>query len=291
MKLVRFALAITLMLFVMIPATLADDNIIPDVVYGHKHGMAMTFDVLKPQEDENGAGILFMVSGGWRSQWFPPQRAVMLLNPMLSKGFTVFVVRHGSSPKYKIPEIVGDVRRAVRSVRLNAEKWGVDPQRLGVFGGSAGGHLSLMLGTTSDEGDKDSKDPIERVTNRVAAVVAYFPPTDLRGMVNEPPNQSDRFPALNFSPDRDKEFSPILHVSSDDPPTLFVHGDEDDLVPLDHSTKMLDALKEKNVACELVVLEGAGHGFRGKDQQKASAALVDWFTKHLVDNAPVAASE
>ncbi|MGB2866693.1 MAG: alpha/beta hydrolase, partial [Sedimentisphaerales bacterium] len=153
-------------------------EIVPDVVYGHKHGMALTFDVYKPKQ-ANGTGILFIVSGGWYSNWRPPEQSIGWFKPMLDKGFTVFAVRHGSSPKYVIPEIIEDVRRSVRFIRLRARDFGVDPERLGVAGASAGGHLSLMLGTASDKGDPNAKDEVLRGTDRVAAGVAYFPPTDL----------------------------------------------------------------------------------------------------------------
>jgi acetyl esterase/lipase len=228
---------------------------------------------------------LFMVSGGWRSSWSPPERIRPLFKPLLDKGFTVFSVRHGSSPKYDIPEIVEDVRRAVRFVRHNSSDYGIDPERLGVFGGSAGGHLSLMLGTASDEGDESATDPILRASDRVAAVVAYFPPTDLRKLVPTPPARNERFPALNFDPQKSEDYSPLLQVTPDDPPTLLVHGDEDSLVPLMHSEKIFAELEAQGVGSKLIVIEGAGHGFRGEDQQQAAGALVSWFEEHLAGGA------
>ncbi|MHC4353157.1 MAG: prolyl oligopeptidase family serine peptidase, partial [Planctomycetota bacterium] len=114
------------------------------------------------------------------------------------------------------------VRRSVRFIRSRAKKFGVDPDRLGVTGASAGGHLSLMLGTASDKGNPDSDDEILRTSNRVAAVVAYFPPTDIRPWVNKVPD----FPALNFEEEKAAACSPIVHVSKDDPPTLLIHGDK-----------------------------------------------------------------
>lgn len=280
MKLISRALILALLLGLCTSTVRAEPDVVPDVVYGHKDGMALTFDVFKPQ-DANGAGVLFMVSGGWVSKWYPPPLMMRFVKPLVDGGFTVFTVRHGSSPKYKIPEIVEDVRRSVRFIRSRAEEFGVDSDRLGVFGGSAGGHLTLMLATASDPGNEEAADEIERVSDRIAAVVAYYPPTDLRGLVNEPPNESKRFPALNFEPAKAVDYSPIAHVSPDDPPTLLIHGDQDDLVPLEHSTNMLETLKEHNIACNLVIIEGAGHGFQGDDQQRASEALVNWFQEHL----------
>lgn len=257
-----------------------DNGITADVVYGHKHGMALTFDVFKPKQP-NGAGVLFMVSGGWFSHWYPPEQAVRLFAPLLERGFTVFAVRHGSSPKYVIPEIIEDVRRSVRFIRRHAERFGVDPERLGVTGMSAGGHLSLMLGTTSDGGDPQAKDEVLRLSDRVAAVVAYFPPTDVRPWVNEKSKYWQDYPALRFDAGQAPDCSPLLHVSDDDPPTLLIHGDEDKLVPLDHSQKIQAEFQNKKVPCEVLVIEGAGHGFRGEDGKRASQATIAWFEKHL----------
>lgn len=258
-------------------------EIIPDVVYGHKDGMALTFDVFKPAK-QNGAGVLFMVSGGWVSTWTPPEQAQGRWANLLGKGFTVFAVRHGSSPRYKVPEAYADVNRAVRYIRLNAERFGVDANRLGVFGGSAGGHLSLMLGTASDEGKQDARDPVEKTSSRVAAVVAYFPPVDLRQIVG--PNE--RFPALEFDPSLAESVSPILHVTPDDPPTLLIHGTQDELVPLTHSERIQKAFEENKVTSKLIVIEGAGHGFRGEHAEQASDALAEWFEEHLVKAPAIA---
>ena len=121
--------------------------------YQIKDGMALTFDLFKPKTRPNGAAVIFIVSGGWVSRYIPPDEAVSRYQELLDKGFTVISLRHGGSPKYVIPEIVADVRRGVRFIRYNAKRWGIDPNRLGVFGGSAGGHLSLMIGLASDNGD------------------------------------------------------------------------------------------------------------------------------------------
>ena len=258
-----------------------DVAVTADVVYGHKHGLAMTMDVFTPQENANGVGVLFMVSGGWFSHWAPPEQAQGLFKPLLENGYTVFAVRHGSSPKYDVPEIVPDVRRATRFVRANAARFGVDPKRLGVSGGSAGGHLALMLGTTGDDGDLDARDPILRESSRVAAVVAYFPPTDLREFVNNDA-LTKSFPALLFDADLAGDVSPLLHASSDDAPALLIHGDKDQLVPIHNSTNMLAAFQKVKVPCELITIEGAAHGFAGEDAKRAAAAWVAWFDKHLL---------
>ena len=98
---------------------------------------------------------------------------------LLSGGYTLFITRHGSGPRYTVPQMIPDIRRAVRFVRLHAAEYNVDPTHLGITSGSSGGHLSLMVGLTGDDGQADSPDPVERVSSRLQAVVAWFPPTDL----------------------------------------------------------------------------------------------------------------
>ena len=283
LRALTIALALMTAVFFAHAARAAEIEIIPDVVYGHKDGLAMTFDVIKPKINANGAAILFMVSGGWVSTWVPPAQIAARFQEALDKGFTVIAVRHGSSPKYFIPEIVEDVRRAVRFVRYNAKQWGIDPERLGVHGGSAGGHLSLMLATASDRGEANAAEPFMRESDRVASVVAYFPPVDLRtfarGAVPVTPGQV--FPALNFDREKAPDYSPLLHVSPDDPPTLLIHGDADTLVNIDHSQRMFKALQNAGIKSAFITLPGAGHGFRGDDATKAGAALLKWFEDTL----------
>ena len=255
-----------------------DVEVTPDVVYGHKDGMALTFDVFHPRNAHGGA-VLYMVSGGWVSRWSPPEWLIARsFGGLLEKGLTVMAVRHGSAPRYKVPEAEADVRRALRYIRLHSEQLGVDEDRLGVYGGSAGGHLSLMLGLASDDGVMDSSDEIMRAPARVAAVVAYYPPVDLRPIVGP----SERFPALDFAEDQAASISPILFASSDDPPTLLIHGDADMLVNVQNSEVMFEALQEKRVESELIIIPGGDHGFRlTADRERAQQAMVEWFDRHL----------
>lgn len=257
-------------------------EVVPDVVYGHKDGMALTLDIVRPKQGANGAGVLFIVSGGWYSRYAPPEKFAVQFSPLLDAGFTLFFVRHGSSPRYVIPEIIDDVRRAVRFVRIHAKQYGVDPERLGVMGQSAGGHLSLVLGTTGDAGNPQAEDQVLRASDRVAAVVAYFPPTDVRPWVDPSSKYYQNYPALRIDAAKAAASSPLLHVSPDDAPTLLITGDKDTLVPMEHSEKIRLQFQEKNVPCDLLVIPGAGHGFKGDDARQASDAMVAWFKKYLL---------
>jgi acetyl esterase/lipase len=253
----------------------------PDVVYGHKHGMALTFDVFQPKENMNGAGILVMVSGGMNSSWMPPEQMLPWISSFLDNGYTVFTIRHGSSPKYVVPEIIGDVLRSVRYIRLNAKSLKIDPKRLGVLGFSSGGHLTMSIATMADDGDPKSEDPVLQTSNRVTAVVAYFPATDIREWVKKDHPMNEKFPALKFDESKAEEFSPCLQVTADDAPALLIHGDQDKLVPVEHSYLIRDAYKENNVPVKLIVIEGAGHGFKGEDQKRAGKATLEWFDRYL----------
>ncbi|MEZ5551154.1 MAG: alpha/beta hydrolase [Pseudomonadales bacterium] len=262
----------------------------PDVVYGHKDGMALVYDVFLP-EQSNGAGVIYMVSGGWFSVWQNPAERVKGFKPLLDEGFAVFAVTHGSAPRFKVPEAVSDVRAAVRHIRGHAGDYKVEANRLGVWGGSAGGHLSLMLGLDAEDeptgagGDGGLRTLGARyvmaadANAQLAAVVAYYPPVDLRPRVGP----SERFPALDFPKGMAAAISPILFVSEDDPPTLLIHGDADDLVPLEDSRMLEAELSKVGVTHELIVIQGGDHGFRKPAHRaRANAAMVAWFKRYLV---------
>jgi acetyl esterase/lipase len=264
-------------------------DIFPDAVYGHKDGMALTMDVIKPKVGANGAAVIFVVSGGYISNYSPPEQLAErdLFKELLNKGFTLIALRHGGSPKYLVPEIVADVRRGVRYVRFNARKWGVDPNRLGIFGGSAGGHLSLMIGTASDNGDPKAAEEFMRESDRVAAVVAWFPPVDMRPLARGlgAPNDGSilsKFPALNFEKEKAADYSPIVFVTPDDPPTLLIHGDKDTLVPISNSQIIYDAFQKNRVRSDFVTMEGADHGFQKEAATRSNALTVGWFEQILV---------
>ena len=180
----------------------------------------------------------------------------------------------------------------MRHVKLNAVSYGVDVNRIGVTGGSAGGHLSLMLGLDSDTGKNDERDAVMQVDNSVAAVVAYFPPVAFReeeslsvGIVNNVAEEEllSRFPALDYDPELVPTVSPILFVDANDPPTLLIHGDEDPLVDVTHSYAIKEKFEKEGVESELIVIPGGKHGFGGEDAARANKARLEWFQKFLLD--------
>ncbi|MBL8821721.1 MAG: alpha/beta hydrolase [Planctomycetia bacterium] len=294
------SLLVLLVVVSSLRAQVPEATVKEDIVYGRKYGVALTMDVFTPNANRNGAGVIMVVSGGFFSSKEAINRA--FFNVMLARGYVVFAVVHGSQPKFTIPEIVDDMNRAVRFIRYHAKDYGVDPDRLGIMGASAGGHLSLMMGCASREGNPSAKDPVDRVSSRIAAVGCFFPPTDFLNYGKEGEVALGTgilqgfWPAFDFQtldgkkgfvPVDDmekrkevgKQISPLYHVTSDDAPTLIIHGDADKLVPIQQAELIIAKLKENNVVCELVVKPGKAHGWAGID--KDLVIISDWFDKHV----------
>ena len=136
-----------------------------DVIYGRKFGTALTLDVFTPKEKPNRAAVIFTVSGGWFSSHDSINQA--FVTPFINKGYTVFAVVHGSQPRFTIPEAIGDMHRSIRFIRSKADEFQINPNRIGIVGASAGGHLSLMMGTSGQPENKEVKDPVDRQSSRV----------------------------------------------------------------------------------------------------------------------------
>jgi acetyl esterase/lipase len=261
-----------------------------DVVYGHKLGCALTMDVFTPAKP-NGIGVIWMVSGGWVSNHNSINPAWAKL--MTDRGLTVFQVVHGSQPKFTIPEIVEDIHRSVRFIRTHASEYSVDPNKLGICGASAGGHLSLMIGAFGGPGKPDAKDLVDRASSAVQAIATLFPPTDFLnwGKAEAVPldvKQMAPFrPAFGVpasaTPEQQREIfkkvSPYYGVTEKMPPTLLIHGDKDGLVPIQQSEHLLALLKEKNVPCRLDVKPGKNHGWPGIESELV--VMAEWFEKYL----------
>jgi len=254
-----------------------------EVIYGHKDGLALTFDVFQPEVQPNGAAVVFLVSGGWFSKWQPPATMRARLSPYLAAGYTGFAVRHGSSPRYSIPEAVADVQRAIRVIRHDADRYGIVANRIGVLGMSAGGHLTLMLATTGDDGDPEASDPIEQTSSRIAAGAAFVPPSDITNYVWSTPGLDDQyrnFPALDLPKSEAKSVSPLYFVTPDDAPCLIISGGKDTLVLPEQGRQIHERMEEVGVENRFVLYEQAGHGLQN-EMAAAIAESVKWFNQYL----------
>jgi acetyl esterase/lipase len=263
---------------------LAAVSITRDVIYGHKAGMALTYDVFRPR-NANGAAVINMISGGWVSTWAEPNSRVRGYQPLLEKGVTVLALHHGSAPQFKVPDAAADIRRGVRHIKLHAREYGIDPARVGAWGASAGGHLSLVAGFMADGGDPAAADPVLRQENHIKTVVAYFPPTDMTLFIPVRRNVA----SLDYPDELAPTISPVRFVEAGDPPTLIITGDADTTVNVRHSHLMKEAMDKAGVENVLTIFPGANHGFavpsdralQARYQAEASSQMVAWFVQRL----------
>jgi acetyl esterase/lipase len=243
-----------------------------DVVYGHVDGMATTYDVSRPARS-NGAGVIFVISGGFLSSLEQQAFTSPVAEPLLEEGFTVFHVRHPSTPRYMAPEIYEAIRPGVEHILEHAGTYGVEASRVGIMGMSTGGMLALLLAMDVPP------DASAAQGQRVAAVVAYMPVADVRpwvGLVEITPSLA--FPAALAS-----SLSPVDFVSADDPPTLLIHGNRDTVLPLERNSVPLRALlASAGVPNDLVVVDGGHELFTGEAKATADQAMVRWFQDRLL---------
>lgn len=260
------------------------------VQYGERNGKSLTMDIIRPK-NPNGLAVAFMVSGGWKSKGAGETEA-WLMAPLLRRGYTIFAICHISQPDSTVPEIIEDVTRGIRTIRHRAKEYGIDPDQIGATGGSAGGHLSLMLATRGKEPHPDPRDDIDRENASVQAVAIFYPVTDLLNLDGSTEDLGDGGPPKSFvkafGPDaQDKErwqqigreASPIYFVDNQLPPTLIYHGDSDTLVPLKQSERFRDSAQVFDRDVQVVVHKGGNHGWATMVWD--IRAFGEWFDQHL----------
>lgn len=277
---------------------------VSDVIYGRKYGMLLTMDVLQGPE-QNGAAVIWVASGGFRSShgMIAGDGFARRMEPFLKRGYTVFAVLHGSMPKYELREITADCHRAVRFIRHHANDFGVDPNRIGISGSSAGASLALLIGTKGGPGDPQAKDPVERESSRVQAVACFFPGTDWLNFlgdgvdcleITQQRGLIDGFRFRDYDPERKehvlitdpervekilRDHSAVNWATPQSAPALMIHG-EMDVMPPHHSTRMADALQAQGVPAEVIIKKDEGHGW--PNMEPDMQRLADWYDRHLM---------
>jgi acetyl esterase/lipase len=304
-----------------------DVRIRPDQVYGHKFGMAMTFDAYLPK-NANRAAVIFISSGGYESgksrqcekdgdsewrfipidsagKWDLPRLILEQygFDRLLAAGFTVFEVRHGSSPKFTIDEMFEDCSRAVRHIKFHARDYGIDADRIGLWGGSAGGHLALLLGAHVVQGQTKYRDlvgafellrftePELSVSSSVNAVGVYYPAGyDLVADSMDYPDVLKALPAWHVDRSVLADMSVKKYIGPSNPPVLIIYGDQDFPFITGACRNIAADLEKNGVEVKTVVLPGVEHEFKNRDGyanaepgRKAMSELVAWFTAKLLD--------
>ncbi|MBI3161945.1 MAG: alpha/beta hydrolase [Chloroflexi bacterium] len=255
-----------------------------DIVYCVMDGVELKMDVYYPSSSDGLFPVtMYVHGGGWSKGDKSEGAGAMEINSLQHAGFLVAAVNYRLAPEYKFPAMIEDVKCAVRSLRAHAEEYNLDPNRIGAYGGSAGGHLVSLLGTTDESAGFDVGEYLDQ-SSRVQAVVDMFGPADLTVQFEGGYEKARRvFGDFDAAP-----ASPVTYVSADDPPFLILHGEQDMLVPIEQSEIFLAALQQAGVPAELVRVIHAGHGFKPDDgktiapsRREIAQRVADFFTEHL----------
>jgi acetyl esterase/lipase len=255
------------------------------------HGVALVMDVFVPRSAKNGFGIVDVASGAWNSDRgkINDHKLAQMYDIFGSKGYTVFAVRPGSISKFTVLEMVAHLKTGIRWVKSHAREYSIDPENLGLTGASAGGHLACLAAVTAEEAAPG------KPGTQVKAAAVFFPPTDFLMYGASPADvKSARIrrlvlgtgagePGEEVMKEKLTQISPARLVTGKAPPFLLIHGDADQVVPLQQSEVMLEALKKSGVPAELIVKKGGGHPWLTIHEEVR--ILADWFDGQLAAGA------
>lgn len=261
-----------------------------DVTYGKGGDEELKLDVYRPQSQSSSLrpAVIIVHGGAWRAG--DKSEGKDLGNALAKMGVVAFSINYRLATENgnHWPVQLDDTQRAVRWIRANAAKYGIDPERLGALGGSAGGHLVACLGTMDT---RDNSDPdLAAYSSRPQCVVMLAGPTDLtedlRPKVKQGEWCNEQIKILlggtpEEIPEQAKSASPLFHVDAQSKPTLIFQGKTDELVPVDHGERFDAALKKAGVESKLIIHKG-GHGF--DDEEAISTFITETSTflkKHL----------
>lgn len=241
------------------------------IVYGHAGDRPLHLDMCRKRDKAEGLApaVVFIHGGGWGSGSKADYLNVIL--GYAEQGYVSVSIEYRLTGEAVFPAQIHDCKAAVRFLRAHAKKYGIDPERIGASGYSAGAHLASLLGTSGDVRELEGECGWPEQSSRVQAVCAYSVPSDFPAMASPEeiagkgnPDAHDAMYKLFDGPiskrmDLAKAASPTVHATADDPPFLIIHGTKDELVPFEQATLLRDALKKNGTEVELVPLEGGGH--------------------------------
>lgn len=258
------------------------------IEYSNPDGQHLQLNMARPK-DGNGPfpGIVCIHGGGFRAG--TREGFNRLCIQLAERGYVAVTVTYRLAPKYQFPAAVFDVKSAVRWMRANAEKYNIDPKRIGTTGGSAGGHLAQFLGVTGGvkrfEGDGGNS----QYSSSVNCVVNFYGPSDFTKSYDASVDAAEVLPLFlggNLQQQRRRHIvsSPLYWVTPDAAPTLCIHGTRDRYVAHEQAVWLIDRLKASEVEAKLMTIEGADHGFRGASpavRAEIEKARIAFFDKHL----------
>ena len=225
-----------------------------DVPYCAGDPVSQTMDVYFPDAGGPWPALVYVHGGAWMHG--DKAEAAMFARTMTAQGYVVVSVNYRLYPTGRYPAMIEDVKCAIRSMRAHAGEYNLDPNRIGAIGVSAGGHLVSLIGTSDPSAGFDVGEYLDQ-SSRVQAVIAMAPVMDLTRSF--PHADIEAMRRVGFGEDNIVQASPITHVTPDDPPFLLIHGDRDELVPVEQSQLMYERLLDANVPAQLVIVRNAGH--------------------------------
>ena len=262
-----------------------------DIVYETVNGRELPLDLYIPEgASEPLPLIIWIHGGGWRGG---SKNGINRCAEVLKHGYALASVEYRLSGEAKFPAAVEDCKAAISYLRWKAPKLGLDPDRFGVWGSSAGGHLVAMLGTTNDVLDFDTHPVTKMASPTVQAVCNWFGPTDflrmndVTGRIDHDAPDSPESLFMGFPiqehPEKVQRANPITYVTPSDPPMLIMHGDDDQSVIYNQSELLIHALKKAGVESQLHRVKGGGHGFGGAEEspEQLFALVLDFFNEQL----------
>jgi acetyl esterase/lipase len=263
-----------------------------NIVYGKGGTEDLKLDLARPEHAEGLLpGIVYIHGGGWSAGNRTAYKND--IQEAAKRGYVAVTIEYrltqpdkGGKAASPFPAQIEDCKCAVRWLRANAEKYHVDPNRIGATGGSAGGHLSLLVGVAGPVKKFEGSGGNPDASSQVQAVVNYFGPTDLAAMYGFNKRVDRLLDTLvggtaQERPGDYKAASPVTYVAKETCPILSIHGTKDNLVPVDQAVEFDAAMKKAGATSELILLEGQGHGFKGSAALKAREATFAFFDKHL----------
>lgn len=234
---------------------------------------------------ERFPAIVVIHGGGWKRFDKADPRETNIASNLAGHGYLCMSINYflGAKNETPWPQNLLDCKTAVQFLRVNADKYSIDADHIGVIGGSAGGHLSAMLGVLDSDAGLEPDQPYPKVSTRVQAVVNLYGVNNLEAHYSKPEEETAFRKVTNVIPQSEwKRASPLSHVSRNDPPMLLIHGTNDDTVPHQQSIELHEALKNAGVASECVILDGAPHSFHLQPKQRDLRPLVfGFFDRYL----------
>jgi len=249
-------------------------------------GQAVAMDVLRPKASASSPrpAVVLIHGGGFRAG--RRESYIPAAIKLAQRGYVAATITYRLAPRHQYPAALEDAKAAVRFLRANAKRFNLDPEHIGAMGGSAGGHLVLMLGLTESVSDLEGPGPNRDQSSAVQAVANYYGPSDFTQSYQKSVDAADVLPLflggdLNRNRRYHQQSSPLNWVTPRAAPILSLHGTEDPYVAYEQSLWITERLVAAGVPAELETITGAGHGFRGADADRAEARAFAWFDKWL----------